>query len=62
MNREPPKGPKWPAEGSHHRWGSTRGNAHTQVPEGRLNSNLPGSAWLLDVELSTGFDSRQPRS
>ena len=25
MDREPPKGSKWPAEGPHYTWGSTRG-------------------------------------
>ena len=33
MDREPPKGSKWPAEGLHYTWSSTRGSAHTQVPE-----------------------------
>ena len=33
MDREPPKGLKWPAEGLHYTWGSTRGSAHTQVPQ-----------------------------
>ena len=28
---------------------------------GRLNSNLPGSAWLLGVEPGAGFDPQQPR-
>ena len=32
MDREPPKGSKWPAEGPHYTWGSTRGSVHTQVP------------------------------
>ena len=29
---------------------------------GRLNSNLPGSAWLLGVKPGAGFDSWQPWS
>ena len=33
-DREPPKGSKWLAEGSHYTLGSTRGGAHTQVPPG----------------------------
>ena len=41
MDREPPKGSKWPAEGLHYTWGSTRVT---------VQSNLPGSAWLLGVE------------
>ena len=34
MDREPPKGSKWPAKGLHYTWGSTRGGALTQVPPG----------------------------
>ena len=34
VDREPPKGSKWPAEGLHYTWGSTRGSAHTRVPLG----------------------------
>ena len=30
MDREPPKGLKWPAEGLHYTWGLTRGSAHTR--------------------------------
>ena len=33
-DREPPKGSKWPAEGPHYTWGSTRGSAHTWVSPG----------------------------
>ena len=32
---------------------------HLGSPRGRLNSDVPGSAWLLDVKPGTGFDSRQ---
>ena len=32
--KEPPKGMKWPAEGLHYTWGSTRGGVHTLVPPG----------------------------
>ena len=35
--------------------------AHLGSSGGRLNSNLPGSAWLLGVEPGAGFDSRQLR-
>ena len=38
VEREPPKGSKWPAEGLHYTWGSTRGGAHTRVP--------PGADWI----------------
>ena len=38
MDREPPKGSKWPAEGPHYTWGSTKGSAHTRVP--------PGADWI----------------
>ena len=34
VDREPPKGLKWPAKSPHYTWGSTRGGAHTQVPLG----------------------------
>ena len=34
MDREPPKGLKWPAEGPHYTWGSTRSGVHTWVPQG----------------------------
>ena len=62
MDREPPKGLKWPAEGLHHTWGSTRGGVHAQVPpRGRLYSNLPGSAWLLGDEPGAGFETRETR-
>ena len=33
--------------------------AHPGSSEGRLNSNLSGSTWLLGVEPGAGFDSRQ---
>ena len=35
--------------------------AHPGSSRGRLNSNLPGSAWLLGVKPDAGFDSRQLR-
>ena len=38
VDREPPKGSKWPAEGPHYTWGLTRGGAHTRVP--------PGADWI----------------
>ena len=38
VDREPPKGSKWPAEGPHNTWGSSRGGVHTQVP--------PGADWI----------------
>ena len=38
LNIEPPKGLKWPVEGPHYTWGSTRGSAHTRVP--------PGADWI----------------
>ena len=31
VDREPPKGSKWPAGGLHYTWGSTRGSEHTRV-------------------------------
>ena len=33
-DRDSPNGLKWPAEGPHYTWGSTRGSAHTRVPPG----------------------------
>ena len=30
MDREPPKGSKWPAEGLHYTWGSTRGDGYNE--------------------------------
>ena len=41
--------------------GLTRGSAHTRSSGGRLNSNLPGSAWLLGDEPGVGVESRQLR-
>ena len=35
--------------------------AHPGSSGGRLNSNLPGSAWLLGDEPGAGFESRQLR-
>ena len=34
MNRKPPKGLKWLAEGLHYTWGLTRDGAHSQVLPG----------------------------
>ena len=49
MDREPPKDSKWPAEGQLY-LGFDQGQcAHLGSSGGRLNSNLPGSAWLLGV-------------
>ena len=53
MDGEPPKGPKWPAEGLHYTLSLTSSSAkHPGSSGGRLNSNLPGSVWLLSVELA----------
>ena len=60
MDREPPKGWKWPAEGLHYNWGSTRGSAHAWVQSSRLNSSLPESTMLIGVKPSAVFDSLQP--
>ena len=32
VDREPPEGSRWPSEGLHYTWGSTRGSAHNQIP------------------------------
>ena len=50
MDREPSKGSKWPAEGPHYTWGSSRGGVDSSG--GRLNSNLLRLTWL------PGFKSR----
>ena len=34
VDRKPPKGSNWPAEGPHYNWGLTRGGAHTRLPPG----------------------------
>ena len=56
MDREPPKGSKWPAEGLHYIWGSIPG---ADSPMGRLNSNLLRFAWLPGFMQGAGFDSLQ---
>ena len=35
VDRKPLKGSKWPAEGPHYTWGSTRDILHTQIPPGQ---------------------------
>ena len=34
VNRDPAKGLKWPAEGSHYTWGLNRDGTHTKIPLG----------------------------
>ena len=35
--------------------------SHLGSSRGRLNSNLPGSAWMLGVKPGARFDFRQPQ-
>ena len=43
MDREPPIGSKWRAEGPQYTWSSTRSGGHTQAPLGQTEFQ---SAWV----------------
>ena len=57
MDREPPKGLKWPAEGLHYTWGLTRGSGHIRVPLGE--DCIPIGLGPLGVEPGDRFDTWQ---
>ena len=57
MESEPPKDSKWPAEGLHYTWGSTRVVCTPRFLQGQ---NELIFAWLPGVEPGTQFDSWQP--